>query len=79
VYGGEAVPGAALSKDGAYFYSVLGFRGVARTRTTDGVVLDRLPTPFSASGYLRVSPDGNTLIVVDSFLGTARIALLDLR
>jgi hypothetical protein len=79
VYGGEAVRGAALSKDGAYFYSVLGFRGVARTRTTDGVVLDRLPTPFSASGYLRVSPDGNTLIVVDSFLGTARIALLDLR
>ena len=79
VYGGEAVPGAALSKDGTYLYSVLGFRGIARTRTSDGVVLDRSPTPFSASGYVRVSPDGNTLIIVDSFLGTARIALMDLR
>ena len=79
VYGGEAVPGAALSKDGMYLYSVLGFRGIARTRTSDGAVLDRSPTPFSASGYLRVSPDGSTLIVVDSFVGTARIALIDLR
>ena len=79
VYGGEAVPGAALSKDGTFLYSVLGFRGIARTRTSDGVVLDRSPTPFSASGYLRVSPDGNTLIIVDSFVGTARIAVMDLR
>ena len=79
VYGGDAVPGAALSKDGMYLYSVLGFRGIARTRTSDGAVLDRWPTPFSASGYLRVSPDGSTLIVVDSFAGTARIALIDLR
>jgi hypothetical protein len=79
VYGAEAMPGGVLSKDGAYMYQVLGFRGVARTRTSDGAVIDRFVVPFSASGYLRVSPDGNTLVVMDSFIGTARIALVDLR
>ena len=79
IYGGEAVPGAALSRDGAYLYHALGYRGVGRTRTSDGGVVDRSTVPFSASGYLRMSPDGNTLVIVDSFIGTARIALMDLR
>jgi hypothetical protein len=79
VYGGEAVPGSALSKDGAYLHQALGYRGVARTRTSDGAVIDRVVVPFAASSYLRISPDGNTLIVMDSFVGTAKLALVDLR
>jgi hypothetical protein len=79
VYGGEAIPGSALSKDGEYLYHALGNRGVGRTRTSDGTVVDRVTTPVPASGYLRISPDGNTLIVMDSFAGTAKIALIDLR
>jgi hypothetical protein len=79
VYGGEAIPGSALSKDGEYLFHALGNRGVGRTRTSDGTVVDRITTPIAASGYLRISPDGNTLIVMDSFAGTAKIALIDLR
>lgn len=79
IYGGEAVPGSALSVDGAFLYQALGYRGVGRARTSDGTVVDRVRIPFAASGYLRISPDGNTLVVVDSFLGTAQIALVDLR
>ena len=79
VYGGEAVPGSALSKDGAYLYQALGNRGVARTRTSDGAVIDRVVVPFAASSYLRISPNGNTLVVMDSFVGTAKLALVDLR
>jgi len=79
VLGGEAMSGSALTKDGAYLFHILGNRGVARTRTNDGAVVDRFLTPFPASEFLRVTPDGNTLIVVDSFVGTSRIALVDLR
>jgi hypothetical protein len=78
-YGGEAVPGAALSVDGAYLHQAMGYRGVARTSTTDGSVLDRVATPFAASGYLRISPGGSTLVVLDSFISIIRIALVDLR
>ncbi len=79
LYGGDAMPGSALSKDGALLYHALGFRGVGRTRTGDGAAVDRLSTPFAASGYLRFSPDGNTLVVVNSFGGATKIALMDLR
>jgi len=79
IYGGEAIPGAALSRDGNYLYQALGYRGVGRARTSDGTVVDRFRIPFSASGFLKVSPDGNWLIVIDSFLNTAQIALIDLR
>jgi hypothetical protein len=79
IYGGEAIPGSALSRDGNYLYQALGYGGVGRARTSDGTVLDRVRIPFSASGALKLSPDGNTLVVWDSFLNTARIALIDLR
>lgn len=79
VYGGEAAPGIVLTPDGLNMYHSLGNRGVGHTRTSDGTVLDRSLTPVPASGYLRVSPSGNTLVVMDSFVGTTKIALVDLR
>lgn len=78
-YGGLFVPGAALSPDGEYLYQAIGFGGVARTRVSDGALLDRSPTPFTASGYLRISPDGTMLVIMDSFVGTLKIAMMDLR
>jgi sugar lactone lactonase YvrE len=78
-YGALYVPGAALSPDGEYLYQAIALRGVARTRVSDGVLVDRSPTPFSATGYLRVSPDGTMLVIMDSFNGTLKIATMDLR
>jgi hypothetical protein len=78
-YPGLYVPGAALSPDGEYLYQAIALGGIARTRTSDGVLLDRSPTPFSASGYLRMSPDGTMLVIMDSFNGTLKIATMDLR
>ncbi len=78
-YPGLYVPGAALSPDGEYLYQAIALGGIARTRTSDGVLLDRSPTPFSATGYLRMSPDGTMLVIMDSFNGTLKIATMDLR
>ena len=78
-YGAGFVPGAALSVDGEYLYQAMGLRGVGRSRTSDGALLDRSPTPFPASGFLRVSPNGTILVIADSFGLTSRIALMDLR
>ena len=79
IYGGEAIPGSALSRDGNYLYQALGYRGVGRARTSDGAVVDRIAIPFSASGFLKISPSGNLLVVFDSFIGNASISVIDLR
>ena len=71
----SAGPGA-LSPDGQIHYIALD--GVVRSRVADGSIIDRIAVPIVVN-LLRVSPDGTTLVVVESYnYGPARVALVNL-
>ena len=53
--------------------------GIVRSRASDGAIFDHIPVPMLIT-LLRVSPDGSTLVAVESYsYGPARIGLVNLR
>ena len=73
------VVSSAFSGDGLLLYHGAGYYGIVRSRVSDGAMLDRSLTPV-VPGLIRVSPDGTTLVIVDSnCCGMSRIATMDLR
>ena len=60
-------PYTALSKAGDVLFVALGKLGVVRLRTKDSAILDRTENTVGPT-FLRVSPDGNTLVSVDGNL-----------
>jgi hypothetical protein len=67
----------ALTPDGASIFTSISPDGIVRSRVTDGVTLDRTLSPGQAS-YMRVSPDGGTLVVVRSG-ATSTISIISLQ
>ena len=73
------VPQTLLSANGDVLFVLLPKFGFVRLRTSDSVILDRTPNPVTPS-LIRMSPDGNTLVSVESNYGTTtKISLIDLR
>ena len=73
------VPFTAISKAGDILFVPLGQLGVVRLRSTDSAILDRTENTVQPT-FIRVSPDGNTLVSVQSNFGpTTKISLIDLR
>jgi hypothetical protein len=73
------VPPSAISADGNSLFVANGLLGVVRLSASDGSILDRTLAPFP-SNYVRVSPSGSMLLVLDSYYGTqTKIGLIDLR
>lgn len=73
------IPVTALSANGDVLFVSLWNLGFVRLRASDSGILDRTPNPVKPS-LVRVSPDGNTLISVESNYGaTTKISLIDLR
>ena len=73
-----SIPPVALSPDGLYLYVALWNEGVIRYRTSDGQVVDRIPTNLLTT-MLRISDDGKTLAIIESGQSQpTRIALVDL-
>ena len=72
-------PSAMISADGEYVYHADWPIGLVRSRTSDGAMIDRTPTPHPPDG-MYTSPSGRTLVVVHTDLGpVARIAIIDLQ
>ncbi|HXL35387.1 MAG TPA: hypothetical protein VN953_10715 [Gemmatimonadales bacterium] len=70
----------AVSADGQYLYQGVAPYGIVRSRVSDGVMIDRSLGPVFTGGLVRMSPDGPTLVIVDSnCCGTSHIAVMDLR
>jgi hypothetical protein len=73
------IPVTALSANGDVLFVSLWNLGLVRLRTSDSGILDRTPNPVKPS-LVRLSPDGNTLVSVESNYGaTTKISLIDLR
>jgi len=73
---------AAISSDGQTHYLAIAPTytqlGIVRSRVSDGSIVDHIPAPLLIT-MLRVSPDGSTLVVVESYnFGPARIGLVNL-
>jgi hypothetical protein len=68
----------AISADGQFFYEFFSY-GIVRRKTADGTVVDRTPVPIGFNQTPRVSPDGNTLVVIDRENTFTKLALIDLR
>jgi hypothetical protein len=70
---------SALTPSGEYLYQALQPWGILRSRVSDGVLLDRSPSPVDAWN-MRISDDGAFLAQVqNTSAGTARIRVVDLR
>ena len=69
----------ALSPDGQWLYIMSGAY-VIRARTSDGKIVDRLPTPLGWRLFpmLHVSDDGRLLVITDSFNSSSTVQLLEL-
>ena len=75
----EIGPVTALSANGDALFVSLWNLGLVRLRTSDSGILDRTPNPVKPS-LVRVSPDGSTLVSVESNYGTTtKISVIDLR
>jgi len=73
------IPLTALSANGDALFVSLWNLGLVRLRTSDSGILDRTPNPVKPS-LVRVSPDGSTLVSVESNYGTTtKISVIDLR
>jgi hypothetical protein len=73
------IPATVLSANGDVLFVSLWNLGFVRLRTSDSGILDRTPNPVKPS-LVRVSPDGSTLVSVESNYGTTtKISLIDLR
>lgn len=72
---------AAISPDGLTHYMAIaptyGQAGIVRSHVSDGSMIDHIPAPLLIS-FLRVSPDGSTLAVVENCCGEVRIGLINL-
>jgi hypothetical protein len=75
----SGIPVTALSANGDVLFVSLWNLGFVRLRTTDSGILDRTPNPVKPS-LVRLAPDGNTLVSVESNFGTTtKISLIDVR
>jgi hypothetical protein len=75
----SGIPEVVLSADGASLFVSWWGLGYIRLRTSDSEILDRTPNALHTT-LVRVSPDGATLVSVESNSGaTTKISLIDLR
>ena len=73
------IPATVLSANGDVLFVSLWNLGFVRLRTSDSGILDRTPNPVKPS-LVRLSPDGSTLVSVESNYGaTTKVSLIDLR
>ena len=73
----DPLPASWLSPDGTWAYRLVGSAGIARFRTSDGLLADRIPM---SAGTLRVWPDGTALVGASGFGGlTTTISVIDPR
>ena len=74
--GGVAL--ATISGDGQVWFQLFTY-GIIRRKTADGTILDRTPSPMTFNMTPRMSPDGNTLVIIDRENTFTGLALVDLR
>ncbi|MBK8006243.1 MAG: hypothetical protein IPK12_20745 [Gemmatimonadetes bacterium] len=68
-----------LSPDGQWLYVIRGGY-VIRLRTSDGAIVDRIPTPLGwrLLPVLHTSDDGRLLIITDSFNSSSTVQVIEL-
>ena len=68
-----------ISSDGQLYYQLFTF-GVVRRNANDGSIVDRslIPT-FNLNMTPRISPDGNTLVIIDKENAVTKLGLIDMR
>ena len=69
----------AISSDGQLYYQLFTF-GVVRRNANNGSILDRSLIPaFNLNMTPRISPDGNTLVIIDKENTFTKLGLIDMR
>ena len=66
-----------ISSDGQLYYQLFTF-GAVRRNANDGTILDRTLIPTFTTTP-RISPDGNTLVIIDRENTFTQLGLIDLR
>jgi hypothetical protein len=73
------IANSALSADGQSLFQMLWNPGIVRLNAADGRILDKTSMPVQINKPPHVSPDGNTLVLIDRENTTTSIAVIDLR